>query len=124
MLRSWAVALGLWAALGAQAQQARPPVFVLNQSTSVVSPLSVAPKLLSWPVASSSVKIGSNRSRKLLKDCWASTLEVLSRASMELATEPVLSATQVIRRARERSSATTLMTVLISASTPASSATE
>lgn len=30
MLRSWAVALALMAALGAQAQPARPPVFVLN----------------------------------------------------------------------------------------------
>lgn len=43
MLRSWAVALGLWAALGAQAQQARPPVFVLNSldaDISVVDPAS------------------------------------------------------------------------------------
>lgn len=43
MLRSWALALGLWASLGAQAQQARPPVFVLNSldaDISVIDPAS------------------------------------------------------------------------------------
>lgn len=43
MLRSWAVALGLVAALGAQAQPARPPIFVLNSldaDIAVVDPVS------------------------------------------------------------------------------------
>jgi YVTN family beta-propeller protein len=43
MLRSWAVGLALVAAFGAQAQQARPPVFVLNSldaDISVVDPAS------------------------------------------------------------------------------------
>lgn len=43
MLRSWAVALGLVMALGAQAQPARPPVFVLNSLSAdiaVVDPVS------------------------------------------------------------------------------------
>ncbi|MFG6465811.1 YncE family protein [Roseateles sp. BYS87W] len=43
MLRSWAVALGLVAALGAQAQSARPPIFVLNSldaDISVIDPVS------------------------------------------------------------------------------------
>jgi YVTN family beta-propeller protein len=43
MLRSWAVALGLVVALGAQAQQGRPPVFVLNSldaDIAVVDPAS------------------------------------------------------------------------------------
>lgn len=37
MLRSWAVALGLVVALGAQAQHARPPVFVLNSLSADIS---------------------------------------------------------------------------------------
>lgn len=43
MLRSWAVALGLMTALAAQAQQVRPPVFVLNSLSAdiaVVDPAS------------------------------------------------------------------------------------
>ncbi len=43
MLRSWAVALGLVMALGAQAQSARPPIFVLNSldaDIAVVDPAS------------------------------------------------------------------------------------
>ena len=43
MLRSWAVALGLVMTLGAQAQQARPPIFVLNSLSAdiaVVDPVS------------------------------------------------------------------------------------
>jgi len=45
MLRSWTVGLALVAAFGAQAQQARPPVFVLNSldaDISVVDPASFA----------------------------------------------------------------------------------
>lgn len=43
MLRSWAVVLGFLAAFGAEAQQARPPIFVLNSldaDISVIDPAS------------------------------------------------------------------------------------